>query len=53
MGSGTPAPAAALGQVNSDGPIRWHSEATIHPRFASNSLIYSTNRFTPSIGMAL
>jgi hypothetical protein len=23
------------------------------PRFASNSLIYSTSRFTPSIGMAL
>ena len=24
-----------------------------HPRFASNSLIYSTSLFTPSIGMAL
>jgi len=23
------------------------------PRFASNSLMYSTSRFTPSIGMAL
>jgi hypothetical protein len=23
-----------------------------YPRFASNSLIYSTSRFTPSIGMA-
>ena len=33
-------------------PRRYDARSN-HPRFASNSLMYSTRRFTPSIGMAL
>jgi len=29
------------------------SISAAYPRFASNSFMYSTSRFTPSIGMAL